>query len=212
MQTQASKIIALLVFSIPFISSTYAQFLRVDDSEISGINAAQAKEIMNQHFHSGNLLKPDRVLEGVQVQGLAIQFVRLVKGHEVPVEGLSFKAQLPGSTSYNAYRSDEAGVIRDAKCESGNYSVSITLQSVRYQVSVGNAPYEIHVSGKCGVAQKFIFEETTPAGQAVAVWQTAVKAEKKLLKEASLAFWKRQIPSFGRLTAIIIHQIQYISH
>ena len=196
----AKKVISEMKFNhaleaAQFYGNDHTPVVALDD-DLSGVSFARAKQMglkMQKELTSGNLIRPDHVQEGVQYPGLAIQFIRIVKGQETPVQGLSFKAQLHGGTQYLNYQSDAFGTIRDAECVKASFSVSVSLEAPRYEISLGQSPYTLLVNAKCGVVQRFIFDEQSPAGQVIAIWQTAVNAEKKLAKEVGLSFWKRQI-------------------
>ncbi len=142
---------------------------------------------------SGNLLKPDRVEDGAEKTGLSLRFVRIVKGIETPIEGISFKAQIHADGGYQTLKSNEKGEMVDSACNKPRLSVTAVLESDRYQVTPGSAPYELLLTVKCGVEQKIIFDEKSESGQALGIWQIAVKAEHRLAAEVGLQFWKRQI-------------------
>jgi hypothetical protein len=158
-----------------FTSFTQAQ-PRADDRDLSGSHPRSA-------VRSGNLIKPDHVEDGATTTGLSIQFVRRVKDVEVPVEGLAF----------GSYRSNEQGIVTDRKCKTPTYSANIPLKSTRYHVGPGPSDYQLFLSVKCGVTQKVVFDEKSDNGQPIAIWQAAVKAEKKLSKEVGLKFWSKPI-------------------
>ncbi len=159
-----------------------------DDSDLSGDDFS-----LFGRKDSGNLIRPDSSGSGALSQGLQVRFVRRVKGVEVPIEGLVFRAQTAPDGASKSFRSDQDGVIRDPDCEKPSISVAVTLETPRFLVSPGSAPYELFLSLKCGVAQTMIFDEDSEAGQVIAVWQTLVRAEKKLSQSVGVGFWKRQI-------------------
>jgi hypothetical protein len=159
-----------------------------DDSDLSG-----EKGPIFGMTGSGNLIRPDSSESGALSQGLQVRFVRRVKGMETPIEGLGFRAQTVLDGSSKTYRSDQDGMIRDPECKKPSLSVSVTLETPRFLVAPGAAPYELLLNLKCGVAQTMVFEEESEAGQAIAIWQTLVRAERRLSDSVGLSFWKRQI-------------------
>ncbi len=142
---------------------------------------------------SGDLIHPDHIEDEEAVTGLALTFVRMVNGIETPVEKLNFKSQLHADGGFQTYQTDEKGFLQDLNCAKTTFTLSIPLEAPRYSVTNGSGSYAITFPTKCGVHQKIIFDEKTNNGQAVAIWQTAVKAEKKLFDEIGLDFWKRPI-------------------
>jgi subtilisin family serine protease len=159
-----------------------------DDSDLSGSNPP-----LFERTGAGNLIRPDSSESGALSQGLEVRFVRRVKGVEIPVEGLSFRAQTGLDGSSNQFISDQDGMIRDPECQKPSISVSVSLEAPRFVVSPGSAPYELLLNLKCGVAQTIIFNEDSEAGQVASIWQTLVRAEKKLSQTVGVGFWKRQI-------------------
>ncbi len=159
----------------------------VDDSDLS------SETPFKRDRNSGNLLKPDSTESGSPVEGLEVHFVRIVKGKETPVAGIEFRAQIHLDGTDQKMKSDDSGQVRDRVCKKDSISVMATLESARYRVTPGTAPYEILLSMKCGTVQKVIFNEDSEAGQAIGIWQGVTQAEKRLNAEVGLGFWKRQI-------------------
>jgi len=172
-------------------------------------------------------ISPDRVESGAATNGLSLQFVRLVKGVETPVSGIKFKAQLHSGSNapYQKYESDANGLISDSECSKSEYFVTTALESPRYAIvnpGNGNAPYDLVFKLKCGVPQKFIFNETGEAGEVIGAWQAASLAEKKILSEIGTDFWKMRIdfvwPDRGdffdgsRVHLTFGHQWDVVSH
>lgn len=148
-----------------------------------------------RNLSSGNFVRPDRVEDGVTVKGLSLQFVRMVKGVEVPLSQINFKAQLHagGGTQYQKFVSDDEGKIIDPNCQKSEFNVTAVMESQRYSVIGGNYPYDLVLKLKCGGSQKIIFDEKTEAGEVMGIWQVVTNAEKKLSQEVGLGFWKRRI-------------------
>ena len=183
------KFYTFALIALPlFAQSAQAQF-SINDNDLGGGHVLRQSRIMKD----GNLLKPDRMVDGSAVPGLAIQFVRMVKDVETPVEGLSFKAQVKDDGSMMVYKSDAQGVVREPGCKKSAISFSIPLASDKFRVGTGSADYQVSITAKCGLEQKFIFDEKSDNGQAIAIWQTAVKAGKKLAQTVGTQFWKRTI-------------------
>jgi hypothetical protein len=75
---------------------------------------------------------------------------------------------------------------------------------------------------KCGIPQKFIFDETTEAGEVIGIWQVLTSAEKKLAQEVGIDFWKYRVdfmwPEKGdyfdgaRVHLTLGHQWDVVSH
>jgi hypothetical protein len=143
----------------------------------------------------GSFVKPDRVEEQETIKGLSLEFVRLVKGVETPVEESLSKPQLHagGGTQYQVYVSDEHGKIFDQHCQKSEFTVTAVMESKRYSVTHSGQPYDLVLRLKCGTTQKIIFEEKSDAGEVIGIWQVVKSAEKKLEKEVGLSFWKNQI-------------------
>lgn len=158
-----------------------------DDRELSGSLHRKPRKV------TGNILKPDHVIDGQASRGLALQFVRIVKGVETPVEGLVFKLNARMDRNQQILMSDARGMVLSQSCAKPSISTTIALDSPLYRITPGTAPYEIMLTVKCGQMQKIVFDETSDAGEAIAIWQMARKAENKLKKEVGLAFWKRKI-------------------
>lgn len=169
---------ALLLASSLIALSAFAQSTRIVDSDLSGVKPGPAKRL-----RAGNLLKPDQVIDGAATKGLSLQFVRMVKGQETAVEGIAF----------SGLRSTEKGEIKTAKCDGPTIAVSVALVAPRFQVTNGSANYQLNLSLKCGTAQKIVFDEKSDVGQAIAIWQVATLAERKLSKEVGVGFWKSSI-------------------
>ncbi len=155
-------------------------------------------EVEQPRLNENAYVSPDRVETGSATKGLSLQFVRMVKGVETPVSGIQFKAQLHvGSASpYQKYESDSNGMIIDQDCANKEYFVTTAMENPRYAIvnpGSGNAPYDLVFKIKCGVSQKFIFDETGEAGEVIGAWQVAAQAEKKILGEIGADFWKMRI-------------------
>ncbi|MBU6153971.1 MAG: S8 family serine peptidase [Bdellovibrionales bacterium] len=159
-----------------------------DDSDLSGAGRAD-----RENTGAGNLIRPDASESGALSQGLEVRFVRRLRGVETPIEGFAFRAQTALDGLSKTYRSDQDGMIRDPDCQKSSISVSVTLEAPKFLVTPGTAPYEVLLNLKCGVAQTVIFEEDSESGQAIAIWQMLVRAERKLSESVGTAFWRRQI-------------------
>jgi hypothetical protein len=157
-----------------------------DDSDLSPSS-------MREYSFAGNALKPDAVEEVGAVQGMRIQFVRLVKGSETPVSGLQLKVQTHLNGSVQTLVSNEEGFIEDPACKKPSFMTSSILEAPKFRMSTGGASYELALSLKCGVAQKVIFAEDSPAGQVLGIWQTVSLGQARLSESVGLDFWKRQI-------------------
>ena len=142
---------------------------------------------------AGNALKPDSIEEVGPAQGMRVQFVRRVKGVEIPVSGLSFKIQTHLDGSIQNLISNEGGVIEDSGCKKPSFMTTAVFEAPRFRVSTGGASYELDLSLKCGIAQKVVFNEDSPAGQVVGIWQKASLGQERLQQSVGLEFWKRQI-------------------
>jgi thermitase len=158
-----------------------------DDSDLSG------EPLLREGFIAGELIRPDRVEEGSGVSGLSLKIVRKVKGVDVPVEGVSFRAQTVSSGTSVVLRSDAEGAIRTAACDRDSFQVTAYLENPHFRIVSGNAPYELGLKIRCGVDQRFVFEEASPAGQVIGIWQTATTGGRKLSESVGLQFWKRTI-------------------
>ncbi len=152
-------------------------------------------EVDLRQLESSSYVRPDHVEETGSVKGLSTQFVRMVKGQEIPVEGISFKTQIHGgsSPSYQQFITDENGRISDLNCQKNDFTTTATMESKLYSVTSGGQPYDLILKLKCGVSQKIIFDEKSDAGEVIAIWQVAKKAEKKIKDQIGLDFWKDQI-------------------
>jgi hypothetical protein len=155
-------------------------------------------EVKHERFMEDAFISPDRVEAGSAAKGLSLQFVRLVKGVETPVRGIHFRAQLHAGSGapYQKYESDLNGMIVDQDCEKNEYFVTTALENSRFAIvnpGNGNVPYDLIFKLKCGVPQKFIFEETSDAGEVIGAWQVAAQAEKKVFSEIGTDFWKIRI-------------------
>jgi hypothetical protein len=150
---------------------------------------------LHQLDNSG-YITPDQVIDGAAIEGLSVQFTRLVKGVETPVEGITFTTQIhPDNTGgFQKFSTDEEGRIADPVCAKKSFNVTVMMESKFYSVTGGNKPYELDLKLKCGVSQKIIFDETSDAGEVIAIWQVAKLAEKKIKTEIGLDFWKSSIP------------------
>ena len=158
-----------------------------DDTDLSG------ESLLPESFTGGEAIRPDRVEEGAGVSGLSLKIVRKVKGLDVPVEGVTFRAQTGSTGSSVVLRSGTDGGIRSPFCDRESFTVTAYLENPRFRIVSGNAPYELVLKIRCGVEQRFVFDEATPAGQAIGIWQTAAAGERKLAESVGLQFWKRTI-------------------
>jgi hypothetical protein len=169
------KILGVLITSLIFASGAKAQ--RTHEGDLS------RPIVRSEGVLAGNIIRPDRIESGAQTLGLSLQFVRIVKGLETPVEGLVV----------SQIRSNEQGRITTSSCSQTTLNVSVTLKAQRFQVGPGLSDYQLFLSVQCGVFQKIIFEEKTANAQPIAIWQVATRAEKKLAAEVGLRFWKKSI-------------------
>lgn len=183
MKTLASSFVVVLQLL------SVAQAQQTDDRDLTG----GRRYIVRTPQRRADALKPDHVQEGSSVQGLAIQFVRMIKGTAVPVEGLSFKVQLQDNGPWVALKTDAQGVARDPSCSKATINFSIPLVSDKFKLSNGSGNYQLAMTVKCGLEQKFIFDEQSQNGQAIAIWQTVVRAGKRLATTVGTEFWKRPI-------------------
>jgi hypothetical protein len=158
-----------------------------DDSDLSG------ESLHPEAFLGGEAIRPDRVEEGAGVSGLSLKIVRKVKGLDVPVEGIVFRAQTVSSGASVVLRSDADGRIQSPACDRESFTVTAYLENPRFRIVAGNSAYELVLKIRCGVEQKLVFDEATPAGQAIGIWQTAATGERKLAESVGLQFWKRTI-------------------
>ncbi len=158
-----------------------------NDTDISG------ESLISEAWVSGEVIRPDRVEEGAGVSGLSLKIVRKVKGLDVPVEGVTFRAQTVSSGASVVLRSGVDGAIRAPGCDRESFTATAYLESPRFRIVAGASPYELVLKIRCGVEQKLVFEEATPAGQAIGIWQTAATGERKLAESVGLQFWKRTI-------------------
>ena len=145
-----------------------------------------------RHLESGGVIQPDRIETGAAVAGVAMQFVRIVKGQETPIEGLQFRTKLKGD-EWVIFKTNAQGVARSSVCDKPELQLSIPLVADKFKVTTGGQDYQINTNIKCGVEQKVVFEEKTVNGQAVAIWQVVVAAGKRLTQTVGTQFWKRQI-------------------
>jgi hypothetical protein len=188
----------------------------VDDSDLAGNRAPEFR------LESGEVLRPDRMEVGASVPGLALRLTRLVKGIETPVEGVRFKAQLAPNGTFSVLETDSQGRVSAPVCQRGTFKVIVTLESPRYLVTPGNSPYEIDLELQCGRELTAFFEEKSPAGQAIGIWQVVKRAEKKLASAVGLAFWARPIEfewpakgdyySLDRVRITLGHQWDVVGH
>ncbi len=180
----------------------------ITGGEVNALAAAKRALEMRDHpsvpFHefgtsqreikySGDIIHADHVEEGGTVDGMSFQFVRMVDGKETPVKGLSFKLQARADGTYQTYTSDESGFVIDKICNKSSFTVGVPLESKRYRVTNGEGSYTWTFPAKCGVKQKFIFDEKTQNAEPIAIWQIATNAEKKLNDEIGLQFWTRPV-------------------
>lgn len=161
--------------------------VQADDSDLSG------EPNLPRSFFGGEAIRPDRIEEGGGMSGLSLKIVRKVKGVEIPVEGVTFRAQVASSGASVVLRSGVDGGVRAAACDRDAFQATAYLESPRFRVVSGGAPYELILKIRCGVEQKVVFDEATPAGQAIGIWQTAAAGERKLAESVGLQFWRRTI-------------------
>jgi hypothetical protein len=168
-------------------STTFAQGV-ADDRDLGGRKVLPSRKFKE----GGHAIKPDRLQEGTAVNGIAMQFVRMVKGRETPVEGLQFRTKLKGD-EWVIFKTDAQGVARSSVCEKTELQLAIPLTAEKFKLSTGSQDYQLNVTAKCGIEQKFIFEEQTENGQAIAIWQVVVRGGKRLATTVGTQFWKRPI-------------------
>src|SRR5690606_20837386 len=126
---------------------TATQAQQTDDRDLTG----GRRYIKRGPQRAADALVPDHVQDGSAVQGLAIQFVRRIKGVETPVEGLSFKAQLQDQGPQVELKTDAKGVVRDASCTKATVAFSIPLVSEKFKVTNGSSDYQLAMTVKCGI-------------------------------------------------------------
>lgn len=193
-----------------------------NDRDLSGPRAVEfAKQFKLNRLKKGGSIQPDQVQVGAPVTGVAMQFVRKVKGRETPVEGLQFRTKLKGD-EWVIFKTNAQGVARSSVCETGELQLAIPLVAEKFKVTGGREDYQINATAKCGVETKFIFEETTENGQAVAIWQVVVAAGKMLAQTVGTQFWKKQIQfiwpsngdyySFDMVNLTLGHQWDVVAH
>lgn len=210
------KTFALLLALALQVTQAHAQV--TNDNDLTGGRRFNKRS----PFRESNLLQPDHLKEGSAVQGLAIQFVRLIKGVETPVEGLGFKVQVKDAGPIVSLKSDAQGVVREPGCSKATINFSIPLAADKFRVVNNSSDYQINVTAKCGIEQKFIFDEQSNNGQPVAIWQTVVRAGKRLATTAGTQFWKRTIKfvwpangdyyNFDTVNLTLGHQWDVVAH
>ena len=199
-------ILAVLAFLNLSIAYGVTSTPMVDDSDLSGPST------LNKFFFATSKIAPDRVVQGESASGLSLRFVRMVKGKETAIEGLVIKNS----------KTDANGWVTSPTCVSGSLNVSIPLTSARYEVASESEVYELAFIAQCGVTQKIIFDETSNAGEVMAIWQVAKHAENKLQENVGLDFWRDKIQfvfpadgdyySFGTVHITLGHQWDVVSH
>lgn len=163
----------------------------VHESDIAGYTAQEWG--FRQVFlpQATDLIRPDETLSGSSVPGLKLTFLRKRDDQLEPVSMLKVRFSDGVKPQGLTLTSNLQGVIEHSQCQrSGEFTLNFALESDRYSITTGGKSYFVQVKARCGKEATYIFNEDTPSGQAVGIWQILTLAERKLGENVSLSFWK----------------------
>lgn len=147
-----------------------------------------------------NILCADTTkVKSLKSNDIEIEIVRLIKGVEVPVEGLEVLIKTSSGKKIKENYVDSNGKISYVNCYSGSkdFTFSTELSNQYFGVNLsGSKKYTLSSKIDCGQSVKLVFNEDSYSGQAVGIWQTAHKAMSKLDNSVGLGFWKEKIEFF----------------
>jgi hypothetical protein len=150
-----------------------------DDSDLSWGTSLRMTDVPLE-------LAPDQTQFEPGGDGLNVVVYRLVKGQPEAQHGLSFNA--------GQYLVESDGWVTAVGCSPGaTVNGSAELASDRFSVTNGSRNYKLVFEAQCGGTLSLIYNEDSPAGQALGIWQVASTAQNKLNETVGLDFWRRNI-------------------
>ncbi len=174
-----------LALAAVFTASSFAQAQTwddsvADDSDLSGGPSLHTEDVPLD-------LQADNVQFEAGGEGLNVVVYRVIKGQAVALEGLTFSV---GS---------EYGVESDGWTTAVNCSVGSSVHGAaelatdRFAVTNGSENYKLIFDAQCGGTLSLFFNEDSPGGQALGIWQIAALAQRKLGESVDLSFWRNSI-------------------
>jgi hypothetical protein len=165
-------LLAISSFSLSFSLGAAAAELPISDLDLTGSRApreipAVPLELAPDSIELPHL--PDHA-------AFKIEVLREVHGRLVPIDGLAFAAG-PSCTAGS----------------SGTARFTAKLETARFAVTNGRQTYSIALDVPCAGVTRAIFKPDSNGGQALGIWQVALRAQKKLEAAVDTAFWRRRI-------------------
>ena len=164
-------------------------------------------------------LVPDKVIQSKgRADQVSVKLILKRNGLNVPIPGLDFSISPEGSR----HQTNAQGEFVFT-CQSISVKVfEAALKAEHFSVITGWRSYRLSFEAKCGEKIQVFFDEAGPNGQAMAIYETLVRAREKLKNSVGLDFWKKQIKvvwpanadyySFGRVHVTNGHHWDVVGH
>jgi len=174
------KFLFLMVMALGIISgSAFADFSESDDSDLSG-----PRTFSDIGESPSASLTADSVESTPGTEPLTLEILREDHGKLLGVAEL-----LVGG-----HPTDQSGRVILPACTGASRKLQITLQN-KY-ISIGNSSeiYYLAFEAACTGTLKLKFHSDSVGGQALGIWQVAIRAKNKLEASIGLGFWKNTLP------------------
>mgnify|MGYP003639231600 FL=1 len=128
-----------------------------------------------RNLFSSNFVMPDMVESALARDGKTrADLVLLKDGKRIELTGIDFNL--------------------DSKCKNGeeSFRVYAKTESSRFVIEDRDT-YELGFEGKCGHSHTLVYEEKSPAGELVAVWDIARSAELRMTEANIINLWSRKV-------------------
>ncbi|MBU6375078.1 MAG: hypothetical protein KGQ59_03710 [Bdellovibrionales bacterium] len=163
----------------------------IQDQDLSG------EYLPRRILAPGAELSADRVETAAAPQQLVIQVLREVGSELQPVSGLVFTAASPSFGTMPATTDSQGEARWASNCSDGpRIRVRAQLKNSFFSIAssgVGGRPYPFVAEVGCEGLTRLIVKTDSDSGQALGIWQVAMRAQLKLQSAIGLQFWKRPV-------------------
>ncbi|MCM2322490.1 MAG: hypothetical protein NDJ90_04430 [Oligoflexia bacterium] len=156
---------------------------RTDDSDITPKAPILLKEEVPLE------LSPDEMHTASDAGTLSIQVLREDHGKPTPVSGLTFSLARASAESTQATTDQDGHATLPACPEGQKARILAPLERQQFSITQGGPAYKITAEIPCQGSTTLLFHSDTAGGQALGIWQIAVRAEQKLSEAVGLDFW-----------------------
>ncbi len=138
---------------------------------------------------------PDAIQNQGVHPGIFVQVVRMVKNQPTAVPNLRFSTTV--TTRAGIQRADLVtdlyGRIELSSCEQSTLTLQSQFKDSRYDIGQNNTPYKLQFNVPCKTKSLVVFNEQSPAGQVVSIFQVIQRAWFTLAQVSDFKFWTRPI-------------------